>query len=171
MYWLSGCVLCFWISRPTASCGMDVCRTEVSVFGLERITSPLGLRTYCFAQSADQLQAEHGQDVSGIGGVQIRLEVFGQERFHLHFPYFRSDAVIGRVARNEPLHYRALKGAVKGEVDAPRCGAAQAGVAFAAACLDATFLHQVFVELLEVTGGRLLEFDLADSGTGAGSFR
>ena len=46
IYWLSGCLLCFWISRSTASCGMDTCLTDVSVFGLESITSLLGLRTY-----------------------------------------------------------------------------------------------------------------------------
>lgn len=43
----SVCLPCSWISRSAASCGMETCRTEVSVFDLESITSPLGLRTYC----------------------------------------------------------------------------------------------------------------------------
>ena len=47
IYWVSVCLPCSWISRSAASCGMETCRTEVSVFDLESITSPLGLRTYC----------------------------------------------------------------------------------------------------------------------------
>ena len=47
MYWLSGCLLCSWIRRSTASCGMETLRTEVSVLGRERVNSPLGFRTYC----------------------------------------------------------------------------------------------------------------------------
>ncbi len=47
MYWLSGCLLCSWIRRSTASCGMETLRTEVSVLGRERVNLPLGFRTYC----------------------------------------------------------------------------------------------------------------------------
>ena len=53
-------------------------------------------------------------------------------------------------------------------MDAPDCGAAQSKITFAATLLDPTFLHQVFVELLEITGGQLLEFDFADAGDGVG---
>ena len=42
-------------------------------------------------------------DVSGAGGVQVGLEVFWQERLHLHLLYLGGDAVIGRVAGDEPL--------------------------------------------------------------------
>ena len=61
------------------------------------------------AQPTDQLQVEHGQDVSGAGGVQVGLEVFWQERLHLHLLYLGGDAVIGRVAGDEPLFYRSLE--------------------------------------------------------------
>ena len=53
-------------------------------------------------------------------------------------------------------------------MDTSDCGAAQAGIALAAALLDSAVFHQVFVELLEITGGQLLQFDLPDAWDGVG---
>ena len=77
-----------------------------------------------FPQAAHQLQVEHGKDSSGISGLQIRLQVFGPEGFHLHLLYLGGNAVIGGVARDQPLLHRPLKGAVEHQVDAAHGGAA-----------------------------------------------
>lgn len=55
---------------------------------------------FTFPQTADQLQIKHGQDISGVGCVQIRLEVFGEQRLYLHLLYLGRDTVVGWVARD-----------------------------------------------------------------------
>ena len=123
---------------------------------------------FTLPQSADQLQIEHGQDISGVDGVQVGLEVLRQECLHLYLLYLGSDAVISGIPGNQPFFHRSLESAVQSEVNTPYCGTAQTGVAFAAAPLNSAFLHQILVELLEVTGGQLLQLDLSDLGNGVG---
>lgn len=53
-------------------------------------------------------------------------------------------------------------------MDAPDRGAAQTGVALAAAHLDPAVFHQALIELLEITGGQLGKFHSADMGDGTG---
>ena len=53
-------------------------------------------------------------------------------------------------------------------MDASYCGAAQAGVAVAALCVDPAMLHQVLVHLLQIPGGQLFQLDLSDAGDGVG---
>ena len=84
---------------------------------------------FAFPQSADQLQIEHGEYPSGVGGVQVGFQVFWQERLHFYLLYLGSDAVIGRVAWDEPLFHCSLKCAVQGEVYASDCSTAKARVA------------------------------------------
>lgn len=47
IYGSSECFSCSWISKSTASCGMDTSRTEVSVLGRERVNVPLGFLICC----------------------------------------------------------------------------------------------------------------------------
>lgn len=47
-------------------------------------------------------------------------------------------------------------------------GAAQAGIAMPALSVHTAFFHQVFVQLLKVMGGQLLQFDLSNAGDGIG---
>ena len=94
--------------------------------------------------------------------------MFRQECLHFHLLHFRSDAVVSGVAGNEPLFHCSLECAVQGEVDASDSGTTQTEVALTAALLYPAALHQVFVELLEITGGQLLQLDLSDAGDGVG---
>ena len=94
--------------------------------------------------------------------------MFWQECLHFRLLHLGGDAVVGGVAGNQSLFDRLLESTVQGEVDASDCGAAQAGVALAAAFLNSTFFHQVFAELLEITRGQLFKFDPADAGDGVG---
>ena len=123
-----------------------------------------------FAQSADQLQVEHGQDISGVGSIRIGLEVFRKERFHLHLLHLGSDAVVGGGAWNQSLFNRSLEGTVEGEVDAPYCSATQSRISLSTTLLDSAVFHQVFVELLQITGGQLLQLDLSDAWDGVGLY-
>ena len=91
-----------------------------------------------------------------------------EERLHFYLLHLGGDAIVGRIARDEPLFDSSLESAVKCEVDAPYCGAAQAWVALATPLLYPATLHQVLVELLEIMGGKPLELDLADAGNGVG---
>ena len=52
------------------------------------------------AQTTDQFQIEHGQYVSGIGGIQIGFQLFRQECLHLNFSHLWRNAVIGGIAGN-----------------------------------------------------------------------
>ena len=84
IYGFSGCFSCSWISRFTASWGMDTLRTEVSVLGWEMVSLPLGFLKYCLLteivrikaipeegcqlalpQTAHQFQIEHEECASG----------------------------------------------------------------------------------------------------------
>lgn len=51
-----------------------------------------------FAETADQCQIEHGEEASGVGGVEVGFHVLGAESFSLKFLHLGSDAVIGRIA-------------------------------------------------------------------------
>ena len=86
--------------------------------------------------------------------------MFGQESLHLYLLNFGSDAVIGRVSGDQPFFDRSLEGAVECEVNASDRGTAQTWVAFATAFLDSAVFHQVLVELLQIPGGQLVEFNL-----------
>ena len=91
-----------------------------------------------------------------------------EKRLHLYLLHFGSDAVVSGIPWNEPFLDRSLESAVESEVEPPYCGAAQTGITLAAALLDSALLHQALVELLEITGGQLLQFDLPDAGDGVG---
>ena len=119
-------------------------------------------------QAAHQLQIEHGQNAPCVGGVQVGLQMLRPEGFHFHLLNLWGNAVIGGVAGDEPLLHCPLKRAVEHQVDAAHRGAAQAGVAVAAFRVDSAMLHQIFVHLLEVSGGQLFQLDLPDAGDGIG---
>ena len=94
--------------------------------------------------------------------------MLGLEGFHLYLLHLGGNAVIGGVARDEPLLHCPLKRAVEHQVDASYCGAAQARIAMAAFCVYPAMFHQVFVHLLQIPGGQLLQLDLSNAGDGVG---
>ena len=57
-----------------------------------------------------------------------------------------------------------LEGAVEHQLDAAYCSAAQAGISMPALSVHTAIFHQVFVQLLEVTGGQLLQPDCSNGG-------
>ena len=120
-----------------------------------------------FAETADQCQIEHGEETSGVGGVEVGFRVLWVKRLSLEFLNLGSDAVVGRIAGDQTLLDGSFEGAVEHEVDAADGGAAQARALILPNVNPAT-LHQVFVELLEVAGGQLGELDLADARDGVG---
>ena len=65
-----------------------------------------------FAQSADQLQIEHGEKLSLVSGIQIVFDMFRLEDLHLEFLNFGSDAVLSRIAQDQALLDRPLEGIV-----------------------------------------------------------
>lgn len=94
--------------------------------------------------------------------------MLGPEGFHLHLLHFRGDTVIGGIPGNQAFLDRLFKGTVEHQVDASDGGAAQAGIAMAAPLVHPAMLHQIFVELLQVAGGQLLQLDLPDPRDGVG---
>lgn len=123
---------------------------------------------FTFSQAAHQLQIEHGEYPSGIGGLQVGLEMLRPQGFHFHFLHLWSNAVISGVVGDEPLLYRPLERAVKHQVDASHRGTAEAGIAVAATLVHPAMLHQAFVHLLEIPGGQLFQLYFADAGDGVG---
>lgn len=94
-----------------------------------------------FPQAAHQLQVEHGQNSSCVGGIQVGFEVFRPEGLHFHLLHLGGNAVIGGVARDEPFLHRPLKRAVEHQVDAAYRGAAQTGISMAAFRVYPAMLH------------------------------
>ena len=104
---------------------------------------------FTFAESADQCQIEHREETSGIGRIQVGFHILGVERLPLEFLDLWSNAVIGRVTRDQPFFDGSLEGAVEHEVNAADCGATQTGTLIFPN-MDTSVFHEVLVELLEV---------------------
>ena len=119
-------------------------------------------------QPADQLQVEHGEYPSSIGGIQVGFQVLGSKSFHLHFLHLWGNAVVGGVSGDEPLLHCPFECAVEHQVDASDCGAAETGVAVTAPLVDSAMLHQILVELLEISRGQFFQLDLPNAGDGVG---
>ena len=122
---------------------------------------------FAFAKTADQCQIKHGEETSGVGGVQVGFHIFWMERLSLERLDLWCDAVIGGIAGNQALLDCSLESAVEHEVDTADGGAAQTG-GLILPNVDTAIFHQVLVKFLEVAGGQLGEFDLADAGDGVG---
>ena len=90
------------------------------------------------SQTADQLQIEHWEYSSGIGGVEVGFQLFGSECLHLYLLHLGGDTVIGRVAGDEPLLHRSFECAMEHEVDASDCSA---GIAVTAPMVHPAMLH------------------------------
>ena len=100
------------------------------------------------AQSTDQLQIEHGEQSSPVGGIQIILDMLRWKNLHFDFLNLRRDAVLGRIARNQALLDRPLESVVQHQVETTHGRAAQSWIAVTALASDASVFHQIFVELL-----------------------
>ena len=115
------------------------------------------------SQSADQLQIEHRQGITPLGGVQIRADVVWVKDFHLLFFNFGDDAILRRIGENEFFFHRPVKGIVQHHVDASHSGIAQSGFFLFLYFPQPPIALQIVVELLQVTGGELIQRDIPDS--------
>ena len=88
------------------------------------------------------------------------------EDLHLEFLHLRCDAVLGGVAEDQAFFYGAVQGIVEHQVQAADGGAAESRIAVTAFAVGTAALHQLLVELLQVVGGQLGEFDAADTRNG-----
>ena len=70
------------------------------------------------------------------------------EDLYLELPNFGSDTVLGRIAWNQALLDRPLESVVQHQVKASHGRAAESWIAVTAFAVDATILHQLFVEFL-----------------------
>ena len=116
------------------------------------------------AQSADQLQIEHGEESSLVSGIQIVFDMFWLEDLHLELLNFGSDAVLSRIAQDQAFFDRSLEGVVQHQVKASHGRAAEPRIAMTTLAVDTPILHQLLVELLQVVRGQLGELDIADAG-------
>ena len=101
------------------------------------------------AQSADQLQIEHGDESSLVSGIQIVFDVLRLEDLHLEFLNFWSDAVFSWIAQDQALFGGSFEGVVQHQVKASHSRAAESWIAMTALAVDATVFHQIFVKLLD----------------------
>lgn len=158
--------LCLWLGEDTFPIWVaDVLLADRDGPLLHIHIGPEESHQLAFLQSADQLQIKHGQGVPLGCGAQIGPDVFQREHLHLYFRYLGRDIVIGRIALNQPLFHRPLKGAVEHEVEATYCGVAEAGPALGRGVRPAVFL-QVLIKLLQIAGSQLGELDAPDTGDG-----
>ena len=74
--------------------------------------------------------------------------MFRLEDLHFELLNFGSDAVFSWIARNQALFDCPLEGIVQHQVKASHGRAAETGIAVTALAVDATVLHQLFVEFL-----------------------
>ncbi len=145
----------------------DILLADEDRFVFDVQVSPEEGNQLTFPEAADQRQVEHREEASGVGGVEVGFHILWVECLSLEFLNLGSDAVIGRIAGDQTLLDGSFEGAVEHEVDAADGGAAQAR-ALILPNVDPAALHQVFVELLEVAGGQLGEFDLTNPRNGVG---
>ena len=79
---------------------------------------PLERHQFAFAQSADELQIEHRQDTTLVGGCQIGLDLLWRQDLHFVLRDFGRNAVICRVSEDQALFDRAGECIVQHRVDA-----------------------------------------------------
>ena len=79
---------------------------------------PLERHQFAFAQSADELQIEHRQDTTLVGGCQIGLDLLWRQDLHFVLRDFGWNAVICRFSDNQPFFDCAVEGIVQHRVDA-----------------------------------------------------
>ena len=115
------------------------------------------------AETAHQFQIEHRQGVVLFRSGEVCADILRLEDIHFHLSDLGGDAVIGRIAEDQPLLDRPLQGYVEHEVDAACSGGTEPLVSFFAGA-DPAMCSQILVELLEVAGGQLGEFNAADVG-------
>ena len=116
------------------------------VLGVE--VTPEKRRDLALPQARDQLQIEHGEQSSPVGGIQIILNMLWRKNLHFDFLNLRCDAVLGRVPQDQALLDRPFQGAMQHEMQASHGRAAEPWIAMTALAVDATVFHQIFVELL-----------------------
>ena len=79
---------------------------------------PLQRHQFSFAQSADELQIEHGQDTALLCCRQVGLDLLRRQDLHFVLRDFGRNAVICRISDNQPFFDRAVEGVVQHRVNA-----------------------------------------------------
>ena len=118
---------------------------------------------FTFPQSADQFQIKHGERAALLGGIKVCADVIRVEYLHLLFFNFGDDAVLRGIAENEFFFHRPVKGVVQHHVDAAHSGVAQSGFFLFLNFSQPAVALQVIVELLQVTGSKLVQRNVSDS--------
>ena len=75
-------------------------------------------------KAADQFQIEHGEQISGLGCLQIGMHVFRGKNLHLDLSGLGGDTVLGGIPGDEPFLHRPFQGRMEHEVDAADGGGA-----------------------------------------------
>ena len=76
---------------------------------------------------------------------------------------FGDDAILRGIAENEFFLHRPVKGIVQHHMDAAHSGIAQSGFFLFLYLSQPAIALQIVVELLQVTGGELIQRDIPDS--------
>lgn len=100
-----------------------------------------------------------------MGGLQVGVDVLRRQDLYVQFPGLGHNTVLAGVSLDQPLLHSPVQGTVEHQMDAAHSGGAQALVLVLSDVYSAT-LQQLLVELLQVPGGQLLQFDAADAGDG-----
>ena len=127
---------------------LDVLLADGDGFVLDVEVAPQESSQFTLAQSADQLQIEHGQQAPLVRGVEVYLDMLRLQYLHLEFLHLRRNAILGWVAEDQALFHGAVQCIVEHQVQAADGGAAETRIAVAAFAVGAATLHQLFVELL-----------------------
>lgn len=98
-----------------------------------------------------------------MGGLQVGVDVLRRQDLYVQFPGLGHNTVLAGVSLDQPLLHSPVQGTVEHQMDAAHSGGAQALVLVLSDVYSAT-LQQLLVELLQVPGGQLLQFDAADAG-------
>ena len=97
-----------------------------------------------------------------MGGLQVGVDVLRRQDLYVQFPGLGHNTVLAGVSLDQPLLHSPVQGTVEHQMDAAHSGGAQALVLVLSDVYSAT-LQQLLVELLQVPGGQLLQFDAADA--------
>jgi len=111
---------------------LDVLLADGDGFILDVEVTPQESSQFTLAQSADQLQIEHGQQAPLVRGVEVYLDMLRLQYLHLEFLHLRRDAVLGGITEDQALFHGTVQGVVQHQVQAADGGAAEAWIAVAA---------------------------------------
>ena len=125
--------------------------------------APLERHQFTFSQSADQLQIKYWECAALFSSVKVCADVVWMKNLHLLLLNFGDDAVLRGIAEDEFFFHRSVQGIVQHHVDASHSGVAQSGFFLFLNFSQPAVALQVIVELLQVTGSKLVQRNVSDS--------